>query len=92
MQVPNCRCRGRVFLIEMPIEIGSGRIKRLFVGDELSVYFLTDAGVKNYFNTYVLGSVDDVVQLIRIRKPEPESITKIQRRNFCVSSLNWKLP
>ncbi len=82
-------CKSRIadveedfFLIEMPIEIGSGRIKRLFVGDELSVYFLTDAGIKNYFNTYVLGFVDDVVQLIRIRKPVPESITKIQRRNF----------
>ncbi|MGG6309614.1 flagellar brake protein [Paenibacillus macerans] len=82
-------CKSRIadmeeesFLIEVPIESGSGRIKKLYIGDELSVYFLSDAGVKNYFNTYVLGFADDVVQLVRIRKPEPETITKIQRRHF----------
>lgn len=82
-------CKSRIadveddyYLIEMPIEIGTGRIKRLFVGDELSVYFLTDEGVKNYFNTYVIGFAEDVIHLIRIRKPIEESITKIQRRDF----------
>lgn len=69
-------------LIEIPIESGSGRMKRLYMGDELSIYFLTDQGVKNYFNTYVLGFADDIVQLVRIRKPEPETITKVQRRHF----------
>ncbi|MCK8486313.1 flagellar brake domain-containing protein [Paenibacillus sp. MBLB2552] len=82
-------CKSRIadveeesFLIEVPIESGSGRIKKLYIGDELSVYFLTESGVKNYFNTYVLGFADDVVQLVRIRKPEPETITKIQRRHY----------
>ncbi|MCA1294718.1 flagellar brake domain-containing protein [Paenibacillus sp. alder61] len=82
-------CKSRIadlgdefYLIEVPIEVGSGRIRRLFAGDELSVYFLTEDGVKNYFNTYVLGYADDVVQLVRIRKPEPEAITKIQRRHY----------
>ncbi|MNJ30514.1 Flagellar protein YcgR [compost metagenome] len=69
-------------LIEVPIESGSGRIKRLYMGDELSVYFLTEQGVKNYFNTYVLGFADDIVQLVRIRRPELETITKVQRRHF----------
>ncbi|WP_334072050.1 MULTISPECIES: flagellar brake protein [Paenibacillus] len=82
-------CKSRIadigddfYLVEVPIEVGSGRIRRLFVGDELSIYFLTEGGVKNYFNTYVLGFADDVVQLIRIRKPEPEAVTKIQRRHY----------
>jgi c-di-GMP-binding flagellar brake protein YcgR len=82
-------CKSRIadvqddfMLIEVPIEIGSGRVKRLYTGDELSIYFLTEGGVKNYFNTYVLGFSDDVIHLIRIRKPEPENITKIQRRQF----------
>ncbi|GAA0402951.1 flagellar brake protein [Paenibacillus motobuensis] len=70
------------FLIEVPIESGTGRLKRLVVGDELSVYFLSEGGIKNFFNTYVTGFADDKVQMIRIRKPEPETITKIQRRNF----------
>jgi len=70
------------FLIEVPIESGTGRLKRLVVGDELSVYFLTEGGIKNFFNTYVTGFADDKVQMVRIRKPEPETITKIQRRDF----------
>ncbi|MBM7564464.1 flagellar brake protein [Paenibacillus sacheonensis] len=69
-------------LIEVPILEGTGRLKRLFLGDELSAYFLTQEGVKSYFNTHVLGFKDDIVRLVRIRKPEPESITKIQRRHF----------
>lgn len=69
-------------LVEVPIESGSGRMKRLHMGDELSVYFITAEGVKNYFNTYVLGFADDIVQLVRIRRPDPETITKVQRRHF----------
>lgn len=85
----NKECKSRIadldeesFLIEVPIETVSGRIKRLHGGEELSVYFLTEGGIKNYFNTYVLGFASDVVQLIRIHKPALESITKIQRRDF----------
>lgn len=85
----NKECKSRIadvqddfMLIEVPIEVGSGRVQRLYTGDELSIYFLTEGGVKNYFNTYVLGFNDDVIHLIRIRKPEAETITKIQRRHF----------
>lgn len=82
-------CKSRIadveeesFLIEVPIESDTGKIKRLFIGDELSLYFLSEAGVKNYFNTYVLGFAEDAIQLVRIRKPDEDSISKIQRRNF----------
>ncbi|MDU5950801.1 MAG: flagellar brake protein, partial [Paenibacillus macerans] len=58
-QYTDKECKSRIadveeesFLIEVPIESGSGRIKKLYIGDELSIYFLTDDGVKNYFNTY----------------------------------------
>ncbi|WP_438445580.1 flagellar brake protein [Gorillibacterium sp. sgz5001074] len=68
--------------MEVPLNEKSGRLKRLFVGDELSVYFLTDGGVKNYFTTTVLGFREDVVRMILIKKPEPEAITKVQRRSF----------
>ncbi|SDW31279.1 flagellar brake protein [Paenibacillus sp. CF384] len=69
-------------LIDIPLVEGTGKYKRLFLGDELSAHYVSDDGVKNYFNTHVLGFVEDGVKLIRIRKPEPESITKVQRRNF----------
>lgn len=68
--------------MEIPMANQTGRFKRLYQGDELSVYFITEDGVKNYFNTTVLGFSDDVIKMIRIKKPEPESITKAQRRTF----------
>lgn len=68
--------------MEVPIQEGTGRLKKLYIGDELSTYFLTEGGIKNYFNTYVLGFHEDVIRQVRIRKPDPEEITKIQRRSF----------
>ncbi|MCQ6558058.1 flagellar brake protein [Paenibacillus mendelii] len=69
-------------LIEIPVLEGTGRYKRLFLGDELSAYYLSSDGVKHYFNSHVLGLKEDVVRLVRIQKPDPESITKVQRRHF----------
>lgn len=68
--------------MEIPIHVKTGRLKRLYHGDELSVYFITDGGVKNYFNTSVIGFTDDVIRLVLIQKPSLDSITKVQRRNF----------
>ncbi|WP_339310390.1 flagellar brake domain-containing protein [Paenibacillus sp. FSL M7-0896] len=69
-------------LIEIPMQESNGRLKKLFIGDELSVYFLTEGGIKNYFNTHVLGFKEDVIRMVRLRKPAAESIFKIQRRSF----------
>ncbi|MFC7681995.1 flagellar brake protein [Paenibacillus sp. GCM10028914] len=68
--------------MEVPLHEGTGRLKKLYMGDELSAYFLTEGGVKNYFNTHVLGFFDDVIRQVRIRKPDMEEISKIQRRSF----------
>lgn len=70
------------FLIEIPMQESNGHLKRLFMGDELSVYFITEGGIKNYFNTHVLGFKEDVIRMVRIQKPEADSIFKIQRRSF----------
>ncbi|CAH1221367.1 putative protein YpfA [Paenibacillus plantiphilus] len=69
-------------LIDVPIIEGTGKYKRLFLGDELSIYFVSGDGVKHYFNSHVLGFKDDVVKLIRIRKPQLDAITSVQRRSF----------
>lgn len=69
-------------LIEIPISEKSGRYKRLFLGDELSVFFVSEDGIKNYFDSHVLGFKEDGVRLIKIRRPEPDRITKVQRRSF----------
>lgn len=70
------------FLIEIPMQESNGRLKKLFVGDELSVYFLTEGGIKNYFNTHVIGFKEEVIRMVRLHKPAVESIFKIQRRSF----------
>ncbi len=70
------------WLIEIPISEGSGRYKRLFLGDELSVYFVSEDGIKNYFDSHVVGFKEDVIRLVKITKPDPNRITKVQRRSF----------
>lgn len=70
-------------LIENPLNTATGRMKRLFLGDELSVYYLSEDGIKHYFDSHVIGfRDDDVVKLIKIRRPDPARITKVQRRHF----------
>ena len=68
--------------IEVPLNEKTGRFKRLVLGDELSAYFMSEEGNKFFFNTTVVGFNEDVIRLVRIRKPLPENITRIQRRNF----------
>ncbi|RAU94745.1 flagellar brake protein [Paenibacillus sp. YN15] len=68
--------------IEVPMNERTGRLKRLFQGDELSIYFLTEGGMKNFFMSTVLGIRDNEFRTVLIRRPAPEAITKIQRRSF----------
>ncbi|MFD2115986.1 flagellar brake protein [Paenibacillus yanchengensis] len=73
---------GDAFLIEYPMYQNNGGYKRLLIGDELAAYYITDEGIKNYFNTNVIGFSVDRLQLVKIIKPSEERITKVQRRNF----------
>ncbi|RKN84611.1 flagellar brake protein [Paenibacillus ginsengarvi] len=68
--------------MEVPIHDKTGHLKRLYSGDQLSVYFMMEGGVKHYFNTVVLGFKEEVIRLVLIKPPEPDQITKVQRRNF----------
>lgn len=68
--------------LEVPIHVKTGKLKRLYAGDQINAYFLTEGGVKNYFNSVVLGFKEEVIRLILIKAPEEEQITKVQRRNF----------
>jgi len=79
------------FLIEVPIQENNGRLKKLFVGDELSVYFVSEGGIKNYFYTHVLGFKEDVIRMVRVQKPAEESIFKVQRRSFLRVSAELEL-
>ncbi|MEC0181797.1 PilZ domain-containing protein [Paenibacillus peoriae] len=70
------------FLIEIPMSQTTGHLKKLFLGEELSIFFLSEGGIRNYFNTHVTGFKEDVLRMVRIQKPDPDSISKIQRRNY----------
>lgn len=69
-------------LIEVPMEEQTGRLKKLHLGDELSVHYMDKSGVKYYFNTYVIGFKEDVIRMVKVRRPELETVSKIQRRTF----------
>ncbi len=54
--------------MEVPLDEETGKLKRLQPGEELSVYYTSEAGVKNCFNTSVIGIKDDVIRQVLIQK------------------------
>lgn len=69
-------------VMEVPLNEKTGRLKKLYMGDELNAFYVSQDGIKNYFNTSVIGFKEDVIRLVLIKKPEPEAITQVQRRSF----------
>ena len=68
--------------MEVPIDEQTGRYKRLVQGDRISAFFVGEGGVKNYFDSRVVGLKEEAIRLVLIEKPQLESIVKVQRRNF----------
>lgn len=68
--------------IDEPIHVKTGKSKSLSAGDELSINYIPTGGTKSFFNTEVLGFLEDVTRLVLIRTPGPDAITKIQRRTY----------
>ncbi|MFD2701645.1 flagellar brake protein [Paenibacillus shunpengii] len=67
--------------IEVPMLEGK-YLHRLRLGDELAASFVSEGGVKHFFNTYVTGFKEDVIRLIKIRRPSKDEISQVQRRNY----------
>lgn len=67
--------------MEVPLSTKDGKLLRLFPGDRLSAHFVND-GVKHHFYTEVTGFREDTVRLVSIKAPDPEGISKTQRRNY----------
>lgn len=74
--------RDAYIAIEVPISVKTGKLKRLVTGDQISAYYITEGGMKNFFSTEVLGLHEEVIKLVLIKPPELESITRVQRRNY----------
>ncbi|HEY0826563.1 MAG TPA: flagellar brake domain-containing protein [Bacilli bacterium] len=70
------------FSIDVPIDVKSGKLHRVYVGDTISAYYVSNDGAKYYFNSEVMGFTNDVLKLVIIKKPQLDAITKVQRRTF----------
>jgi c-di-GMP-binding flagellar brake protein YcgR len=67
---------------EIPIDVKTGKLKRLRLNEQISGYYLTDNGVKNVFTSEVIGFDSDIVNLVIIRRPPEDNIQREQRRSF----------
>jgi len=77
--------------IEIPFDEKSRRLYRVQPGERLQVYYFTQEGVKHLFSTSVSGFRKEAVSLVSIRKPDPDEITKDQRRSFLRVETNLEL-
>ncbi len=81
----------RNIYIEIPLNEKNRRLYRTSVGEQLSVYYFTQDGVKHLFNSSVQGFRKEAVSLVAIRKPDPEQITKDQRRSYLRVETNLEI-
>lgn len=70
------------YAIEIPINEKTGQLKRLRVGDIVAAYYMSEGGIKNYFDSTVIGYSEDAIKQVIIQKPDPNHINKVQRRNY----------
>lgn len=68
--------------IEMPINTATGKVKRMHVGDALTAHFITETGVKHFFETHVSNVIVGDLPLVEIARPNKDEMTSIQRRSF----------
>ncbi len=74
--------RPEYIAMEIPINVKTGKLKRLYEGDEISAHFINKSGTKFFFNTHVIGFKQENIRLAVIRTPEADTITQAQRRSF----------
>lgn len=77
--------------IEIPLNEKNRRLYRASVGERLQVYYFTQDGVKHLFESSVQGFRKESVSLVAIRKPDPEQITKDQRRSYLRVETNLEI-
>lgn len=68
--------------LEIPINVKTGRMKVLRAGSILSAYFMNEAGVKHFFETYVIKAENTQVPLFIVARPSEDAMKSIQRRNY----------
>lgn len=78
--------------IEVPLDEKTRRLYRAQQGEQFQVYFFTQDGVKHLFVSVVTGfRKEAAINLVAIKKPELEEITKDQRRSYLRVEANLEL-
>ncbi|MBN2984338.1 PilZ domain-containing protein [Cohnella algarum] len=72
----------RALFIEIPLVEETRKLYRAEIGEELRLFYFTAEGVRHQFVSKVTGFRKDAVMLVAIRKPDPQEISKDQRRSF----------
>lgn len=67
--------------MEIPLSTKDGKPLRLFPGDRLTACFTVD-GTRYDFCTEVTGFKEDAIRLVSVKAPEPEAVSRSQRRNY----------
>ncbi|XID94239.1 flagellar brake protein [Paenibacillaceae bacterium WGS1546] len=77
--------------IERPLNEKTRGLYRAQLGEPMLLYYFTQDGVKHLFSSSVSGFRSEKVPLVAIRMPEPEQISKEQRRSFLRVDANLEL-
>jgi c-di-GMP-binding flagellar brake protein YcgR len=77
--------------VEVPIDIKTGTFKPLKNGEKVAVSYMREDGSQYQFFTTVIGSSIENIRTFQLEKPEPNSIKKIQRREYLRIPVNVNL-
>ncbi|MGZ9586884.1 flagellar brake protein [Paenibacillus marinisediminis] len=68
--------------IEVPLQEQTRKFGLFHTGEILEITYIQPDGMKCHFLTSVVGSRQDGIRMLALSKPDPEHITKMQRRSF----------
>ncbi|MDG0789693.1 PilZ domain-containing protein [Cohnella ginsengisoli] len=72
----------RFLYVDIPIDEQTRRLHRTQPGDELKLTYFTSEGVKHQFGAHVHSIRREGISQLVIPKPDPDQITREQRRSF----------
>jgi c-di-GMP-binding flagellar brake protein YcgR len=68
--------------LEIPLNEKKRNLHRPRIGEQYRIVYITQDGVKHSFDSTVTGIKQDTVAMFSVRKPNPEDISREQRRSF----------
>lgn len=68
--------------MEVPLCEETGKFGLFPIGEELDVFFSRNDGIKWHFRSRVEGKRNEAIRMLSIRKPNPDDMAKMQRRNY----------